>query len=162
VFIRTFTNRLTYPYAASMNFRKSKSGNNRQGLPKIVLFSFGGVGILLLIIAAVIFYFDQKAVNQYTKIEGVVTQNQFVNGMARPVIRYTWEGETKMYIGKTYTNPPAFQRGESVSLFINPSDDNDVLINSFSERFLAITILGGIGGFFLGFVLLFNYLWNRF
>lgn len=127
-------------------------------LPRIFYIAFGGVGALLLSIAAVIFYFDQKASNQYTHIEGVVARNQIVNGMARPIINYSWEGKELTYVSSTYTNPPAFERGEKVELFVNPNNPEDVYINSFSQRWLAMTIVGGIGIFFLGFLALFHYL----
>ena len=127
-------------------------------LPRIFYLAFGGVGALLLSIAAVIFYFDQKANNQYTHIEGKVIRNQFVNGMARPIIAYSWEGKDLTYMSTTYTTPPAFERGEKVELFVNPNDPEDVYINSFSERWLAMTIVGGMGIVFLGFLALFHYL----
>jgi hypothetical protein len=130
-------------------------------LPRIFYIAFGGVSVLLLSIAALIFYFDQKASNQYTHIEGVVARNQFINGAARPIITYSWEGKELTYMSNTYTNPPAFQRGEKVELFVNPNDPKDVYINSFSQRWLAMTIVGGIGIFFLGFLALFHYLSQR-
>jgi hypothetical protein len=130
-------------------------------LPRIFYIAFGGVSGLLLSIAAVIFYFDQKASNQYTHIEGVVARNQSINGMSRPIITYSWEGKDLTYMSTSYTNPPAFERGEKVELFVNPNDPEDVYINSFSQRWLAMTIVGGIGIFFLGFLALFHYLWQR-
>ncbi len=75
--------------------------------------------------------------------------------MARPVISYLWEGKELTYVSNTYTNPPAFERGERVELFVNPSDPSDVWINSFVECYLAMTIVGGIGVVFLA---LFYYL----
>lgn len=131
--------------------------NNTQ-LPRIFYLAFGGVGLLLLSIAALLFYFDQRAANLYTRIEGIVIRNQFNNGMARPVISYSWEGKELTYASNTYTNPPAFERGERVELFVNPSDPTDVWVDSFTERWLAMTIVGGIGIVFLGFLALFHYL----
>lgn len=127
-------------------------------LPSIFYKAFGGVSFLLLAIAALLFYFDQRAANRYMKVEGVVLRNQFNNGMARPVISYFWEGKELIYAGNTYTNPPAFERGERVELFVNPADPEDAYVNSFVERFLAMTIVGGIGLVFLGFLTLFHYL----
>lgn len=127
-------------------------------LPSIFYKAFGGVSFLLLAIAALLFYFDQRAANRYMKVEGVVLRNQFNNGMARPVISYSWEGKELIYAGNTYTNPPAFERGERVELFVNPADPEDVYVNSFTGRFLAMVIVGGIGLFFLGFLALFHYL----
>lgn len=132
-----------------------------QSLPPVFLFTFGGVGALLLVIAAVLYFFDQQHVNQSMRVEGEVVRNQYKGSMCRPVVRYTWMGEEKLYFSNTYSNPPAFEKGERVELLVNPAEPDHVMVNSFSERFLAIIILAGIGGFFLGFIILFNYLWNK-
>ncbi len=133
---------------------------NSTQLPRVFFLAFGGVSFLLLAIAALLFYFDQRAANQYTRIEGTVVRNQFNGGMARPVISYSWEGKDLMYAGNTYTNPPAFKRGDKVELFVNPSDPSDVWVNSFVGRYLAMTIVGGIGLVFLGFLTLFHYVFK--
>jgi len=130
-------------------------------LPRIFYWAFGGVGFTLLAIAAVIFYFGQKAQDQYIKVEGVVVRNQFNGGMARPVISYKWQGEEHLYADNTYTSPPAYDRGEKIELFVNPNDPKDVWINSFIGRYLAMTIVGGIGLIFLGFLALFHYAFNK-
>lgn len=133
-----------------------------KGLPRIFYYVFGGVGFLLLIIAAVIFYNGQQAAAQFTRVEGVVVKNQFNNGMARPVIRYSWQGNEFTYADNTYTNPPAYERGEKVELFVNPNDPHDVWINSFMGRYFVVTLVGGIGLVFLGFLTLFHFLFRKF
>ncbi len=133
---------------------------NDTQLPRVFYLAFGGISFLLLTIASVLFYFDQRAANLYTRIEGTVIRNQFNGGMARPVISYSWEGKDLTYVSNTYTNPPAFERGEPVELFVNPSDPTDVWINSFIDRYLAMVIVGGIGIVFLGFLTLFHYVFQ--
>lgn len=130
-------------------------------LPRVFYYAFGGVSVLLLMITALLFYFDQRAANQFTRIEGTVIRNQFRSGTARPIISYSWNGKEMTYADNTYTNPPAYDRGEKVELFVNPRDPADVWINSFVGRFLAMTIVGGLGLFFLGFLALFHYLWKN-
>ena len=133
---------------------------NNTALPSVFYLAFGGVSFLLLTIAAILFYFDQRAANQYTRMEGTVTKNQFKNGMARPAISYSWEGKDLLYADNTYTNPPVFERGDKVELFVNPNDPSDVWINSFVNRFLAMTIVGGLALLFLGFLTLFHYVFR--
>jgi hypothetical protein len=133
---------------------------NSGGLPRVFYIAFGGVGFLLLTITAILFYFDQRAANQYARIEGTVVRNQFKDGMARPIISYSWQGNDLTYAENTYTNPPAFGRGDSVELFVNPSDPTDVWVNSFVGRYLAMTIVGGLGLFFLGFLTVFHYVFK--
>jgi hypothetical protein len=130
-------------------------------LPSVFYWAFGGVGTLLLCIAAIIFYFNQRATNQYVHLEGVVVRNEFEGNTARPVIAYLWEGKELTYFSNTSTNPPAFEVGERVELFVNPSDGTDVWVNRFSERWLGMVIVGGIGIVFLGFLTLFHYLSER-
>lgn len=130
---------------------------NNAALPRVFYLAFGGVSFVLLTIAAILFYFDQRAANQYTRVEGTVIMNQYKGRMARPVISYSWEGKKLTYAGNTYTNPPAFERGEKVELFVNPHDSSDVWVNSFVGRFLAMTIVGGLGLLFLGFLTAFHY-----
>jgi hypothetical protein len=133
---------------------------NDTQLPRVFYLAFGGVSFLLLAIAAILFYFDQRAANLYTRIEGTVIRNQFNGGMARPVISYSWEGKELTYASNTYTNPPAFKRGDKVELFVSPSDASDVWVNSFVGRYLAMTIVGGLGLLFLGFLTLFHYVFR--
>lgn len=133
--------------------------NNMQ-LPRVFYIAFGGVSFLLLTITAILFYFDQRAADQYTRLEGTVVRNQFKDGMARPIISYSWEENDLTYAGNTYTNPPAFDRGDRVELFVNPSDPTDVWVNSFIGRYLAMTIVGGLGLVFLGFLTLFHYVFK--
>jgi hypothetical protein len=133
----------------------------RMQLPRVFYWAFGGVGFTLLTIAVIIFYFGQKAGDQYTKVEGTVVRNQFNGSMARPVIRYQWQGEELLFADNTYTNPPAYERGEKVELFVNPDDPRDVWINSFMGRWFAMTVVGGIGLVFLGFLALFHFVFTR-
>src|SRR5689334_2434487 len=104
---------------------------NPNQLPRIFYLAFGGVSVTLFAVAAILFYFDQRASNQYSRVEGFVLRNQFRDGMARPVISYSWQGKDMTYADNTYTNPPAFERGEKVELFVNPNDPGDVWVNSF-------------------------------
>lgn len=129
-------------------------------LPKVFYYAFGGVAAVLLGIASFLFYLSQQVSNQYVKVEGVVIKNQFNGGMARPVIRYQWNGESKVYADNAYSNPPAYERNEVVELFVNPDKPDDVTINTFMGRYLAMTIVGGIGLIFLGFLILFHFAFN--
>jgi len=130
-------------------------------LPRIFYWIFGSVSFILLTVAAAIFYYGQKAQDQYTKIEGTVIKNQFKGDMARPVIQYSWEGKELLYADNTYTSPPAYDRGEKVELFVNPNDPKDVWINTFMGRYFVMTILGGLGLLFLGFLILFHFAFNK-
>jgi hypothetical protein len=130
-------------------------------LPRIFYWAFGGISVTLLFIAAILFYYRQMAAHQYSKVEGIVIRNQYNDGMARPVIRYQWQGQEMIYADNTYSNPPAYERNEKVELFVNPNDPNDVWINSFMGRYFVMTLLGGIGLVFLGFLVLFHVVFTK-
>jgi hypothetical protein len=130
-------------------------------LPRIFYWVFGSVSFILLTATAGIFYYGQKAQDQYTKVEGAVIKNQYKGDMARPVIRYSWDGKELLYVDNTYTNPPAYERDEKVELFVNPGDPEDVWINTFMGRYFVMTILGGLGLLFLGFLILFHFAFNK-
>jgi hypothetical protein len=130
-------------------------------LPKIFYWSFGSVAVVLLLTASYLFYSNQVVASQYVKIEGVVVKNQFKNGMARPVIRYQWHSETKLFADNAYSKPPAYQRDEVVELFVNPNNPEEVVINTFFGRYFAMTIVGVMGLFFLGFLILFHFVFTK-
>jgi hypothetical protein len=119
------------------------------------------VAFILLSIASYLFYINHVATGDYVKIKGEVIRNQFSDGMARPVIQYQWYGESKVYADNTYSNPPAYKRGDVVEIFVNPNNPDDVVINTFLSRYLAMTIVGGLGLFFLGFLILFHFVFSR-
>src|SRR5690606_17960462 len=46
------------------------------GLPSIFYWAFGGVGTLLVGIAAYLFYSDQQSIRHYVPVDGVVIENR--------------------------------------------------------------------------------------
>ncbi len=128
-------------------------------LPPIFYWTFGGVGLLLLGIAALLFSRDRQKMEHYAITSGVVIDNNYRGG--HTVVEYEWMGEKRTYSSNTSSRPPAHESGERVELLVNPSNPSDVMINNFLERFLAIAILSGLGTVFLGFTLLFYHLSDR-
>lgn len=133
---------------------KIDSFTQDSGIPKIAFYVFGGLGILFMGIAVVLFYFDQRAVHTFTKTTGVVVANrldQDADGSTyAPDVTFQWEGKELMYRSSTYSNPPSFQIGEQVDLYVNPSNPYDVVIDSFSQRFVVIIVFDVLGITFLG------------
>jgi hypothetical protein len=125
-------------------------------LPPVFYWAFGGVALLLLSVAVLLFMRDQRKMQHYISTPGTVIDNNYRGGYA--VVGYEWQGERREYTTTTSSRPPVFENGERVEVLVNPGDPSDVTIDSFIERFLAILILSGLGTVFLGFTLLLYYL----
>lgn len=123
---------------------------------------FGGIGTLLIFIALIITYFNQKSISSSDLIKGTVVDLAGSRSGYAPVVKYNYHGVERFYRSSVYSTPPAYDIGEEVELFVNREDVNDILLNSFIDRWLAVTIVGCIGFFFLGFAFLFGFLANRF
>lgn len=124
---------------------------------------FGLIGLLLLGIAGIIYYYQQRTIENSNTVTGVVVDFRTKNsGTTSPVIAYEWQGEKKLYYSSAYSNPPAYDMNEEVQMFVNRTDPNDVVVNTFTDRWLAITIVGGLGSFFLLFGALFMFAGRKF
>jgi hypothetical protein len=130
------------------------SFSNVLRLPKIYYVIFGGLGALMMIGAGIMFMYDYNAASKSVKTRGIVIEFRYDEGAASPVVSYEWNGAEYTYYSTTYSDPPSFQIGEEVELFVDPSDPTNAMINSFSERYLGIIILGGLGAMFLGILFL--------
>jgi hypothetical protein len=112
------------------------------------------LGIIFMGVAIAMFYFDQKAVNTFTKTPGKViamTNTGDAEGASfAPVVAFQWEGRELEFQSSTSSNPPGFQVGEAVELYVNPANPYDAVINSFGQRFTGMLIFGFMGMVFLG------------
>jgi hypothetical protein len=112
------------------------------------------LGIIFMGVAIAMFYFDQKAINTFTKTTGEVialaNTSDGEGASYAPVVAFQWEGRELTFQSSTSSNPPGFQVGEEVELYVNPVNPYDVLINSFGQRFTGMLIFGFMGIVFLG------------
>ncbi|MDZ4714437.1 MAG: DUF3592 domain-containing protein [Cytophagales bacterium] len=128
--------------------------------PKIITYVLGALGTFFLAMAIFLLYSDQRSVQTFTKTKGVVVANLIAPDAEGPTyapeVTYKWEGEEWTYRSGSYSNPPSFQIGEQVDLYVDPSNPSNVFIDSFSQRFVGITILGVLGVILLGALALAN------
>lgn len=120
------------------------------------------IGFILLGIGGLIYYVDADVVQDSNKTTGVVTGFLTRRSMSAPIITYTWQGKKYQYESSSYTNPSAFDFEEEVTVYVNPTKPSEVVVDTFSERWLAIAILGGIGIVFAGMGLIFVFVSRRF
>jgi hypothetical protein len=110
---------------------------------------FAFVATIFGIVAVVVWRYHEQTIRQGVRTEGrVVSLNRNNKGSAAPVIEFeTEQGETQTYYSSTYSSPPAYDRGEVVTLWYNPEAPDDVVLAGL-DRWLLPAIFGG---FFLVF-----------
>jgi hypothetical protein len=117
-----------------------------------IIFKIIGVGFAICsfacILAAIVIYFVFNIPNAVS-VEGTVTEFQTNDTGAAPVVEFIWQGETKTYKSQTYSEPNPYTLGQSVTLLVNQENPDEVVIDSFEERWMAISVLGGTGLFML-------------
>jgi ribosomal protein L7/L12 len=136
-----------------------KKGNSGIGIFTII---FGTISTLLLGIAGLIYYNQLKDIAKSDLIKGRVSDFQYSrDNMTAPIVSYEWNGQKKRYYSQGYSSPSEFNLGENVDLYVNRENPEDAMINSFTDRWLAITIVGGIGFIFGLFTVLIAYVSRR-
>ncbi|MBL7858403.1 MAG: DUF3592 domain-containing protein [Cyclobacteriaceae bacterium] len=131
------------------------SGNRIAGkaLKTVGLF-LGLVGAILVIISGTLYYNQQSLLSKSEQTEGVVVDivpHEVGGGTYAPIIGYTWKGTAFRYSSTLYSSPPAYEIGETVIVYVNTENPGEVVVNTFSERWLGIVVLSVLGllfGFF--------------
>lgn len=121
---------------------------------------FAGVGAISLIIIGLLVWQDQKTARNSSKVIGTVSSLDYSSsGTAAPVIGFRFNGKKHFYHGTVWTSPPSFDVGEEVELLVNNNRPDDVIVNSFFERYFMIslvaflaTVFGAIGTALLVFM----------
>lgn len=141
-----------------MNSRGRPVTTDGRNSTNILLWSFTGVGLLMMGIATYVYYNQSRFIQHSDVTKGkVVSLQNNDEDMSAPVIEYEWRGEKRVYTSSTYTSPPAFTVNEEVPVYVNRQNPDDILVDTFSERWLLTFILGCIGSLFVGIPLLIIY-----
>jgi ribosomal protein L7/L12 len=130
---------------------------------KIVAAIFGFVTFILLGIAALIYYMDQDEISKSDRIQAtVVDLRESDDGMFTPVIRYQYNGREHEYTSNFASNPPDYAINEVVFVYVNRENPEKVIIDSFSDRWLGLIIVAGLGLFFGFFTIILAFAGRRF
>jgi hypothetical protein len=106
---------------------------------------FGAVGLGMLIAAGVVAQSTLAFRASAVRTEGVVVD---LEG-GTPVVEFAdGAGARHRVVGSISSDPPAFQRGETVSVRYAPEDPDDARIDGFLESWFVSTLLGGLGSIF--------------
>lgn len=129
------------------NFTPSSGSGCKAGGFRILGFIFGFIGLLLLGVGILLYAINAEIVREENKTEGIVTAFTGSHTVA-PTFSYTWKGQAYEYVSSISSSPPAFTINERVTLYVDPEKPEEVVVDTFSERWLAITIFVCIGGVF--------------
>jgi hypothetical protein len=118
---------------------------------KIFSLIFGGLGVLLLLIAGVVYLGEANFLRRAEPATGTVVElfrsihDEGGNSYC-PVFQFTTrEGHVVSYRGNVCASPPAYKVGDRVELFYDPADLNHVQMNSFWSKYVGVFVLGVIG-----------------
>jgi hypothetical protein len=114
---------------------------------------FGGVGLILLIAAIIVYYNQSESLKNTVKSKGKVIDMVGSRGSKggttySPIVEFQFNGQSYRISSEVSSSPPAFEIGEEVELFVPPSNPNKARINSFMENWFVVLILGFMGTIF--------------
>lgn len=111
---------------------------------KTAAFVVMGIGLVMWGLA--VYFFIEKnsqLANSYLAT-GVVVDYIVGEGLA-PVIAYEIEGTQYRYTSKVYSTPAPYELNEKVEIYVSQDDPNSIIINSFSNKWLIVTIFASFG-----------------
>ncbi len=125
-----------------------------------ILYVFFAIGIGLAGVAGYLAIHQRQALAQASRADGTVVdleEGPSMSGgsvrsraMYYPVVEYTTAtGERVRFRGATASRPPAFDRGEAVTVLYEPSQPEKAKINALSELWFIPLVSGGIGTLFI-------------
>ncbi|NAX22964.1 DUF3592 domain-containing protein [Vibrio sp. V39_P1S14PM300] len=120
---------------------------------KIVKYFFSVIGLGMLIGAYFMFantqsFLSQSQITQGTVVDLLLSRSSDSNTY-RPLVAFTAsDGSLVEITSSSSSNPPAFDIGEKVDVFYNPSFPEDAMIDSFFSLWGGAVILGGLGAVF--------------
>jgi ribosomal protein L7/L12 len=123
---------------------------------------FGGVGAIMLAIAGYLVFAQSQSIANSELVTGRVVRMQATSdGMTAPVIEYQWNDKNWLHASTTYSSPPAYEVNEAVPIYVNRQDPTDITVDTFTDRWFLITILGSMGLGFGGIPLFVTWLTRR-
>ena len=134
---------------------------------KIVPWVFGLIGLGMLVGACLLFLNTRAFVAGASTAQGQVVDllrsRSSDSETYKPVVTFTTaDGRQVEFTSSMGSNPPAFRRGEQVTVLYHPQAPEEARIGSFFSLWGLELILGGMGAFFalIGWGIL-VYQWRR-
>jgi hypothetical protein len=122
-------------------------------------------GLIMLAVAGYMGWRDSSSASARTAVTGTVIGFE-IHSVAKtnknnrtdssktsvPIIQYTFNGKAQTVKGTTEAGLDfhPYAEGEAITILVNPADPGDVIIDTFSDRYLPMAGAGLLGLFFLG------------
>src|SRR5258707_14944996 len=113
---------------------------------------FGGVGVILLAIAAFLVVREQSFLGRALQATGTIADLQYSpdtdnnGGSYCPVVDFTTKsGKRVEYDSNVCSDPPGYQVGQQVKVYYDPDNSNDVQLPGVWGQYAAVIVLILIG-----------------
>ena len=124
---------------------------------RIIKFVFGLVGVLMLVGAGLLYQNTTKFIASASRAQGEVIDLLRVESSRRnssdtwrPMVHFKLpSGEIVEFTPSSSSSPPAYDKGEIVGVFFNPSNPQDARLDGFFDLWGGAAIAGGLGAVFL-------------
>jgi tetrahydromethanopterin S-methyltransferase subunit G len=125
---------------------------------RLVGLIFMSIGMVMLAVAGYLIYAHQQFEKNAVGVKGTVVEFQsYISSndnssttMYTPVFEYAYEGKNYTYVSTSSSNVKEYAVGEPVAILVDPENPDDVLVNSFMEKWFVPTLLGFMGTLFTG------------
>jgi hypothetical protein len=122
-------------------------------MKKIWLFPsiFGGIGIILFVITYFVWTNEREFMAHAKTTTGKVVSLEYSEssdgkgGTYHPIVEYSYNEKVTSFRSSSGSDPASYSTGEKVAVYFNPDNLQDAQIKSFSDQWLAVIIIGGIG-----------------
>ena len=111
---------------------------------KTAAFVVMGVGLVMWGLA-IYFYTEKDSQLSNSYLATGVVVDFLINDGAAPVIAYEVAGTPYQYISNVYSNPPAYELNETVEIYVDNNDPENIIINSFMSKWLLVIIFASFG-----------------
>ncbi|MEN8250837.1 MAG: DUF3592 domain-containing protein [Bacteroidota bacterium] len=123
----------------SLGSEKKQEGSKSKKLLPYIFFT---LSLVLWGIAVWLFVNKNEQIENSELTTAVVVKFIVSDGGGfAPILEYEINGELHRYTSTLYSNPPAYELKETIEIYVNKDDPNDVMINSFVSKWLVILIL---------------------
>jgi hypothetical protein len=136
-----------------------KTGSSSVNVGRLVGTIFMFIGVILLGIAVWIYsnnkQFEKRAERVMGKVSGYDNYESSNDDggsttMYTPIFEYSFNGKEYLKPGSVSSSSPDFEIGEPVEILVDPLNPEEILIESFSQKWLGIIILLVLGTIFTG------------
>ncbi|MDN4166439.1 DUF3592 domain-containing protein [Cytophagales bacterium LB-30] len=124
----------------------------RSGGKAYLIFLLIGLGMLGG--AAWLVYHGFEKMQNAEVVEGTVVDFVYGDDTSAPMVEYVYQGSTQYVQGQVFSNPPAFDLGEKVDVYVPENPRISPFLGGFMELYFPALILSILGSVFTGVAML--------